>query len=43
MVSHPDAHGRILLSEKLSASYGVTVLVSDPFAQTELDDAKQQG
>ena len=43
MVSHPDAHGRILLSEELSASDGVAVFVPDPFAQSELYDAKQQG
>ena len=43
MVGHPDAHGRILLSEELPASDGVAVFVPDPFAQSELYDAKQQG
>ena len=43
MVGHPDAHGRILLSEELSASDGVAVFVTNPFAQSELDDTKYQG
>ena len=42
MIGHPDAHGRILLSEELSASDSVAVFVTDPFAQSELNDAKQQ-
>ena len=40
MVSHPDAHGGVFLSEELSARYGVAVFVANPFAQAELDDAK---
>ena len=42
MVGHPDSHGRILLSEELPASDGVAVFVPNPFAQSELNDAKQQ-
>ena len=42
MVGHPNAHGRVLLSEELSAGNGVAVLVTDPFAQSELYDAEQQ-
>ena len=43
MVGHPDAHGRILLSEELPASDGVAVFVPNPFAQSELYDTEQQG
>ena len=43
MVGHPNAHGRVFLSQQLPARDGVAVFVSDPFAQSELDDAKQQG
>ena len=42
MVGHPDAHSRVFLSKKLSASDGVAVFVAYPFAQSELDDAEQQ-
>ena len=43
MVSHPNAHGRVFLSEQLPARDGVAVFAPNPFAQTELEDAKQQG
>ena len=43
MVGHPDTHGRVLLSEELSTSDGVAVFVPNPFAQSELYDAEQQG
>ena len=42
MIGHPDAHGRVLLSKELSASDGITIFVTDPFAQSELYDAEQQ-
>ena len=35
-VGHPDAHGRVLLSEELSARHGVAVAVSEPLAEAEL-------
>ena len=38
MVGHPDAHGRVLLPEQLSSGNGVAVFVTNPFAQSELDD-----
>ena len=43
MVCHPDAHGGVFLSEKLSACNGVAIFVPNPFSQPELDDAEQQG
>ncbi len=43
MVGHPNTHGGVFLSHELSASDGVAVFVPNPFAQTELDDAEQQG
>ena len=42
MIGHPDAHGRVLLSEELPACDGVAVFVPNPFAQSELYDAEQQ-
>ena len=42
MVGHPNAHGGVFLPEQLSARYGVAVLVPNPLAQPELDDAEQQ-
>ena len=43
MVGHPDAHGGVFLSQQLPAGNGVTVFVPNPFAQSKLDDAEQQG
>ena len=43
MVGHPNAHGGVFLSEKLSACDGVAIFVPNPFSQSELEDAKQQG
>ena len=35
-VGHPDAHGRVFLSEELAARHGVTVTVPEPLAEAEL-------
>ena len=43
VVGHPDAHGGVFLPHEVPASDGVAVLVPNPLAQTELDDAEQQG
>jgi hypothetical protein len=43
MVGHPDAHGRVFLSEKLTSGNDVPIFTPNPFAQSKLDDAKQQG
>ena len=43
MVGHPNTHRGVFLPEQLSARYRVAVLVPNPFAQPELDDAEQQG
>ena len=43
MVGHPNAHRRVFLSEELSPRNGIAIFASNPFAQTELDDAEQQG
>ena len=43
MVGHPDTHGGVLLPEELSTCDGVAIFVPDPFTQSELDDAEQQG
>ena len=43
MVGHPNAHSGVFLTKKLSACNGVAVFLPNPFTQTELDDAEQQG
>ena len=43
VVGHPDAHGGVLLSQQLPTGNGVAVFMSNPFTQSKLDDAKQQG
>ena len=43
MVGHPNAHGGVFLPHELPASDGIAILAPNPFAQTELDDAEQQG
>ena len=42
VVGHPDTHCSVFLAEKLAACDGVTVTVSDPFAEAKLDDAKEE-
>ena len=38
MVGHPNAHGGVFLTKKLSTCDGVAILVPNPFSQPELED-----
>ena len=42
VVGHPDAHCGVFLAEELAARDGVAVVVSNPFAEAELHDAKEK-
>ena len=42
MVGHPYAHSGVFLSEQLAACDDVAVFAANPFAEGELNRAKQQ-